>query len=91
MSRSLSAALLVASCSTAAIALEKAMPEPLGPDVVGLIHEAVRVVEGPRERPLRDVGRGTRPEGRLLGLRLGQFQEQLRRLYRDHAIRGHHD
>ena len=41
MSRSLAATLLVASC-TAAIALEKAMPEPLGPDVVGLIHDAVR-------------------------------------------------
>jgi hypothetical protein len=41
MSRFLSAAILVASC-TAAIALEQAMPEPLGLNVVGLIHEAVR-------------------------------------------------
>src|SRR5262245_37841142 len=41
MSRFLSAAMLVASC-TAANSLEKAMPEPLGPDMVGLIHDAVR-------------------------------------------------
>ena len=41
MSRFLSAAMLVASCTTA-IALEQAMPESLGPDVIGLIHEAVR-------------------------------------------------
>jgi hypothetical protein len=40
MSRSLSAALLIAS--SAAIALEKATPEPLGPDVIGLIQEGVR-------------------------------------------------
>src|SRR5262245_42397344 len=41
MSRSLGATLLVASWAVA-IALENAMPAPLSPDSVGLIHEAVR-------------------------------------------------